>query len=200
VRKPPDFPLPGRAIRCLMTPPPRSASIKPRSALAIASHSVRSSRPAFRANLVNGLFLNIRICPATRRQHRHCSCIALSVIDGNLLQISSRTTIYTLRATHLTANQTRPKGWNGGNASIADNPSARTATDVTTGFYGFIPYSWLPRTFPGAKVSAGPISSPKTISVKAPGSTMVTMWTRSAAWLSFGRWPRDKSNDTHLHS
>src|SRR5260370_32601719 len=31
-RKPPDFPLPGRAIRCLMTPPPRSASIKPRIA------------------------------------------------------------------------------------------------------------------------------------------------------------------------
>src|SRR6267143_3488512 len=53
-RKPPDFPLPGRAIRCLMTPPPRSASIKPRSAFAIAAHRVGSSRPAFRANLVKG--------------------------------------------------------------------------------------------------------------------------------------------------
>src|ERR1019366_5481497 len=49
VRKPPDLPPPGRAIRCLMTPPPRSASINPCSALLIASRSARSSRAALRA-------------------------------------------------------------------------------------------------------------------------------------------------------
>src|SRR6266566_4908818 len=83
-RKPPDFPLPGLAIRCLMTPPPRSASIKPRSAFAIASHRVGSSRPAFRANLVKGFVLEYPHLFREAPQHRHFSCIALSVIDVKL--------------------------------------------------------------------------------------------------------------------
>src|SRR3546814_7785068 len=44
VRYPPDFPFPGRATRCLMTPPPRSASTSPHSARCTASRSAESSR------------------------------------------------------------------------------------------------------------------------------------------------------------
>src|SRR5690349_12496163 len=42
VRYPPDFPCPGRAILCLMTPPPRSASTCP----FLRAHSIHQRRPA----------------------------------------------------------------------------------------------------------------------------------------------------------
>src|SRR3546814_14611057 len=48
VRYPPDFPFPGRATRCLMTPPPRSASTSPHSARCTASRSAESSIRSFR--------------------------------------------------------------------------------------------------------------------------------------------------------
>jgi hypothetical protein len=56
-RKPPDLPSFGRAIRCLITPPPRSASIKPFSALATAAHKSASSSPCRRAKRANHLVL-----------------------------------------------------------------------------------------------------------------------------------------------
>ena len=60
-RKPPDFPAPLRAIRCLITPPPRSASIKPRFASWIVEQRSASVTSFFRAKRANFLFLNTRI-------------------------------------------------------------------------------------------------------------------------------------------
>jgi len=49
VRKPPDLPRPRRAIRCLITPPPRSASMSPASAWTIASQRSSSRMPSWLA-------------------------------------------------------------------------------------------------------------------------------------------------------
>ena len=54
---PPDFPCPGRATRCLITPPPKSASISPCSARWIASRSTPSSSFCFLAKRSNQAFL-----------------------------------------------------------------------------------------------------------------------------------------------
>ena len=56
-RNPPDRPCPSRAMRCLITPPPRSASIKPLTARRTASHSASSSIPSRSANRAKGLLL-----------------------------------------------------------------------------------------------------------------------------------------------
>lgn len=61
LRYPPDLPWPCRAIRCLMTPPPRSASIKPFSALVTASRSSWSVNLFWRAKRSNQAFLNMRV-------------------------------------------------------------------------------------------------------------------------------------------
>ena len=54
-RYPPDLPSPVRAIRCLMTPPPRSASICPLSARSVASKTTVSEILSFRAYRWNHL-------------------------------------------------------------------------------------------------------------------------------------------------
>src|SRR5713101_843719 len=56
-------PCPGRATRCLITPPPRSASISPCPARATASLRLLSVIRSPRANRVNHLVLKIRKPP-----------------------------------------------------------------------------------------------------------------------------------------
>ena len=51
---------PFRAIRCLMTPSPRSASVDPRPARLTASHSAPSGIPSPLAKRAKGLVLNVR--------------------------------------------------------------------------------------------------------------------------------------------
>src|ERR1039457_3544011 len=63
VRKPPDFPWPGRAMRCLITPPPRLAAIKPCPASRMAWQSSASPMPALLPKRANALVLNVRIYP-----------------------------------------------------------------------------------------------------------------------------------------
>ena len=75
-RNPLDFPCPGRAIRCLITPPPRSAAINPRSAFRIDSQSTPSPMPAFFAKRMNALFVNIRT-------YAHLNCLLLPGIQYN---------------------------------------------------------------------------------------------------------------------
>src|ERR1035437_6892992 len=67
VRNPPDFPWPGRAIRCLITLPPGSAAISPPSASRTTRHSARSGMPALSRKRVNALVLNVRTHP-----HQDC--------------------------------------------------------------------------------------------------------------------------------
>jgi FCD domain len=52
-----DLPSPGLAIRCLITPPPKSASIWPFSARNTAPNSAAADIFSFRANLPNHAFL-----------------------------------------------------------------------------------------------------------------------------------------------
>jgi hypothetical protein len=80
VRNPPDLPPPLRATRCLMTPPPKSASSNPLSASLTDLQRLTSSIPDFLANRVNALFLNIRSYPVGLFHHSHLLNIALSTI------------------------------------------------------------------------------------------------------------------------
>ena len=57
------LPCPGRAMGCLMTPPPRSASTTPCSARRTASHRAASSIPSRRTKRPKGRVLNTRIQP-----------------------------------------------------------------------------------------------------------------------------------------
>ena len=83
VRNPPERPPPLRAMRCFMTPPPRSASIRPFRARRTASHSASSSSPSRFAKRANALVLNV--CNPDPASACHCShFIALSVCDTNL--------------------------------------------------------------------------------------------------------------------
>ena len=59
-RYPPDFPPPGRATRCLMTPARKSAYINPRSASSTAFRRPSSETPSRRASRANALVLKIR--------------------------------------------------------------------------------------------------------------------------------------------
>lgn len=61
-RKPPEFPEPLRAIRCLMTPPPKSASINPRLAFRTVAQRSESSISFLRANRAKGLLMKTLGC------------------------------------------------------------------------------------------------------------------------------------------
>ena len=68
-RNPPDRPYPCRAMRCLMTPPPRSAPIRPFAARSTASHSTPSAMPSRTAKRPNGLVQNVRNSSPVRLCH-----------------------------------------------------------------------------------------------------------------------------------
>ena len=76
MRKPPLLPSPGRATRCLISRPPRSASIRPAIACRTAVTRLSSPMPFRRANLASALVLNIR-----REKSLVQKTIVYSIID-----------------------------------------------------------------------------------------------------------------------
>ena len=63
MRYPPDRPCPLRATRCLISPPPRSASIRPLSARSMASRKLLSAIPSRRTNRANHFVLKSALLP-----------------------------------------------------------------------------------------------------------------------------------------
>src|SRR5579859_7801849 len=69
MRYPPDRPWPTLGTRCLIRPPPRSASITPRSARSIASIRLTSAIRSRRANRATHLVLKILTCRPDARNY-----------------------------------------------------------------------------------------------------------------------------------